>query len=80
MSSAVLLLAVPSLLLSPATPLRAVSLTRTHEASMGLFDMFKETEAQKAAKEAEYQAQLEMINRRYTAHDRMDRAHMARPL
>ena len=47
---------------------------------MGLFDMFKETEAQKAAKEAEYQAQLEMINRRYTAHDRMDRAHMARPL
>ena len=67
--SAYLLLAVPSLLLSPATSLPATSLRtssaiRAPVASMGLFDMFKETEAQKAAKEAEYQAQLEALERR----------------
>ena len=34
------------------------------EVHAGLFDMFKETEAQKAAKEAEWKAQQEMMKRR----------------
>ena len=65
--SAVLLFALPcSLLLSPATPVpqRAASVVRTQGAAMGFFDMFQESEESKARKEAEYQAQLDIIARR----------------
>lgn len=66
--SAVLLFALPcSLLLSPATPAvpqRAASVVRTQGAAMGFFDMFQESEESKARKEAEYQAQLDIIARR----------------
>ena len=46
-----------SLLVAPAV-------RRAPVAEAGLFDMFKETEAQKAAKEAEWRAQQEMMERR----------------
>ena len=40
------------------------NIRRAQSPSLGLFDMFKESEEQKAAKEAEWKAQQEIINRR----------------
>ena len=47
----------PTLLVTP-------TVRRAPSPEAGLFDMFKETEAQKAAKEAEWRAQQEMMERR----------------
>ena len=67
-----LMLALAQLLLMPACaafvlttqPTLGPTPCRAPSPVAGLFDMFKETEAQKAAKEAEWKAQQEMVARR----------------
>ena len=57
---------LPTCHLAAASPMVAATPPKVHRpaVSMGLFDMFQESPEQKAAKEAEWQAQQEMMARR----------------
>ena len=65
LAAALCLLSTQGLILQQAvSPMRSASPMRCSSPGMGFFDLFKESEAAKAAKEAEYRAMQEMLERR----------------